>query len=216
MRRINRYIPLIIQNYFHEKKESFLNEEEFKKWVANGSPVPPPHSAKQKVIEKYAKQYSCSTLIESGTYLGDTIYSQKDNFSQIISVELSRKLYKAACRRFKNYPHIRVFFGNSGELLPEIMPGIKNRSLLWLDGHYSGGLTARGETESPVFKELDAILKNNGALHVILIDDARLFIGKRDYPTMDELEAYVKGKNRDYKISTESDIIILAIPQNFM
>jgi|WetSurSiteA1Bulk_404760.scaffolds.fasta_scaffold01521_2 hypothetical protein len=216
MRRINRYIPLRIQNYFHEKKESILNQEEFKLWVANGCPVPPPHSAKQKVIEKYAKQYSCSTLVETGTYLGDTIYSQKDNFTQIISVELSHRFYKAASRRFKNYPHIRVFFGNSGELLPEIIPEIKNRSLLWLDGHYSGGLTARGETESPVFKELDAIFNNNDALHVILIDDARLFIGKRDYPTMDELEAYVKAKNRNYKISTESDIIVLAIPQNLI
>jgi hypothetical protein len=216
MRRINRYIPLRIQNYFHEKRESFLNQEEFKLWVANGCPVPPPHSAKQKVIEKYAKRYSCSTLIETGTYLGDTVYSQKDNFSQIISIELSPRFYKAASRRFRNYPHIRVCFGNSGELLPEIMPGIKSRSLLWLDGHFSGRLTARGETESPVFKELDAIFNNNDPLHVILIDDARLFIGKRDYPTMDELEAYVKGKNGNYKIGTESDIIVLAIPQNIM
>jgi hypothetical protein len=93
------------------------------------------------------------------------------------------------------------------------MSGIKSRSLLWLDGHYSGRLTARGETESPVFKELDAIFGNNDPLHVILIDDARLFIGKRDYPTIDQLDAYIKEKNRNYKISIESDIIILTIPQ---
>jgi hypothetical protein len=209
MRRINRYIPLRIQNYFHEKRESFRNQEEFKLWEASGCPVPPPHSAKQKVIEKYAKLYSCRTLIETGTYLGDTIYSQKDNFSQIISIELSPRFYKGAITRFKNYPHVRVCFGDSGELLSDIMSGIKSRSLLWLDGHFSGGLTARGETESPVFRELEAIFKNNDTLHVILIDDARLFIGKRDYPTMDELEAYIKGKNSDYEISTESDIIVL-------
>jgi hypothetical protein len=214
MRRINRYIPVRIQNYFHEKKEDFQNQEEFKMWESGGCPVPPPHSAKQKVIEKYAKQYSCSTLIETGTYLGDTIYSQRDNFSNIISIELSSRLYKAARIRFKKYPHIRICFGNSGELLPEIMTGIKNRCLIWLDGHYSGGLTARGDTESPVYKELVAIFKNNDPLHVILIDDARLFIGKRDYPTIDQLEAYVKELNSSYSLVTESDIIVFAIPEN--
>jgi len=90
MRRINRYIPLRIQNYFHEKKESILNQEEFKLWVANGCPVPPPHSAKQKVIEKYAKQYSCSTLVETGTYLGDTI--SKNMRSNIHAVHLLKQV----------------------------------------------------------------------------------------------------------------------------
>jgi len=214
MRRINRYIPVRIQNYFHERKEAILNQEEYKLWESNGYPVPPPHSAKQKVIEKYAKQYSCTTLIETGTYLGDTIYSQKDNFSSIISIELSSRFFKAARTRFRKYSHIRICFGNSGEILPEIMPGIRNRSLIWLDGHYSGRSTAKGDTESPVFKELDAIFKYNDPLHVILIDDARLFIGKRDYPTIVELEAYVKEQNCNYKFDTESDIIVFSIPED--
>jgi hypothetical protein len=215
MRRIYRYIPIRIQNYFYEKKESFLNQVEFRMWESKGCPVPPPHSAKQKIIEKYAKQNSCDILIETGTYLGDTIFSQKDNFKQIISIELSSRFYKAARRRFKKYSHIRICFGNSGDLLPEVMSGIRRRSLLWLDGHYSGRITARGETESPVFKELDAIFGNNDLMHVILIDDARLFIGKRDYPTIDELGAYINAKNLDYKISTESDIIIVTVPQKY-
>jgi hypothetical protein len=96
MRRINRYIPIRIQNYFYEKKEAVLNQEEFKLWESGGRPVPPPHSAKQKIIEKYARQYSCNILIETGTFLGDTVFSQKDNFSQIISIELSSRFYKAA------------------------------------------------------------------------------------------------------------------------
>lgn len=211
MRRIYRYIPISIQNYFYEKKESFLNHEEFRMWESKGCPVPPPHSAKQKIIEKYAKPNSCEILIETGTYLGDTVFSQKDNFRQIISIELSSRFYKAARRRFKKYFHIRICFGNSGDLLPEIMSGIRKRSLLWLDGHYSGRITARGETESPVFKELDAIFGNNYLKHVILIDDARLFIGKRDYPTIEELNNFVKTKNSEYKIQIESDIIILSI-----
>lgn len=212
MRRINRYIPIRFQNYFYEKKPFSKNQEELKLWESKGCPVPPPHLAKQRIIEKYARLACCQVLIETGTYLGDTIFSQKDNFKRIISIELSEKLYKAAKRRFKKYSGIEILFGNSGELLPGIMPEITTRALLWLDGHYSGGLTAKGETESPVFKELDAIFSNNAPKHVVLIDDARLFIGQRDYPTMNELESYVKSKDPDYKITTESDIIILTIP----
>jgi hypothetical protein len=212
MRHINRYIPISIQNYFYEKKEFQLNKEELSRWESDGCPVPPPHSAKQKIIEKYARAYSCNVLIETGTYLGDTVYSQKDNFKRIISIELSNRLFNVARRRFRKYSHIKVLHGNSGDILPEIMPGIDKRSLLWLDGHYSSGLTARGETESPVFRELDAIFRNNSLLHVILIDDARLFIGKRDYPTMDELNAFINQKGQGYRSTIESDIIILTTP----
>jgi hypothetical protein len=212
MRRINRYIPIRIQNSLYEKKEARLNLEEFRKWESDGCPVPPPHSAKQKIIGKYAREYSCKILIETGTYLGDTVFSQKNNFERIISIELSNRLFKAAANRFRKYTHIRVMNGNSGDLLPGILKGINKRSLLWLDGHYSGGLTAKGESESPVFTELDAIFSNNRPLHVILIDDARLFIGKRDYPTMEELVSFLKQKAPDYKSAVESDIIILTIP----
>lgn len=212
MRRINRYIPIRFQNYLYEKKMFSRNQQELKLWESKGCPVPPPHLAKQRIIEKYTKLSGCQVLIETGTYLGDTIFSQKDNFKRIISIELSEILYKAAKRRFKKYSGIEILLGNSGELLPGIMPEITTRALLWLDGHYSGGLTAKGETESPVFKELNAIFSNNAPGHVVLIDDARLFIGERDYPTMKELEFYVKSKVPDYKIITESDIIILTMP----
>lgn len=209
MRRINRYIPIRIQNYFYERKEAFLNQAEYKRWESNGYPIPPPHSAKQKIIQKYAQQNLCNTLVETGTYLGDTVYSQRENFSRIISIELSSRLFKAAQNRFRNYTHIKILYGNSGKVLPEIMPGITSRSLFWLDGHYSSGKTARGERESPVFEELQAIFSSNELCHVILIDDARLFNGKRDYPTIEELETYIYEKNPDYNISLESDILIL-------
>jgi hypothetical protein len=211
MRRINKYIPIQIQNYFYEKKVHLKNLEELKQWELKGCPIPPPHSAKQSIIEKYAKLYNCEVFIETGTYLGDTIFSQKDNFKKIYSVELAKKLYTNAARRFKKYPHIEIFLGNSGDVLLNIIPKINTRALLWLDGHYSGGITAKGKTESPVFKELDAIFDNNTLHHIILIDDARLFIGQRDYPTLDELEAYIKIKNPDYKVKIETDIIILTI-----
>ncbi len=209
MRRINRYIPIRIQNYFYERREAALNQEEFLKWEASGCPVPPPHLAKQKIISGLADKFGCKILIETGTYLGDTVYSQRNNFEKIYSVELSNRFFREARRRFRDYPNIEIISGNSGDILPDLMMKIGARALMWLDGHFSGGMTARGEKESPVFRELTAVFNNNHQRHVMLIDDARLFIGQRDYPTMEELEGFIKNQNQGYSMNIDSDIIIL-------
>jgi hypothetical protein len=44
---------------------------------------------------------------------------------------------------------------------------------------------------------------------VVLIDDARLFIGQRDYPTMEELDTFIKMQNQGYSMNVDSDIILL-------
>ncbi|HLN55269.1 MAG TPA: hypothetical protein VK207_04705 [Bacteroidales bacterium] len=211
MRRINKYIPISIQNYFHEKKAEAVYLAEFEKWKKEGRPIPPPHAAKQEIIASIAKQFNCEIFIETGTYLGDTMQSQRKNFRKLISIELAQKLFRAASKRFSKFPEIAIYQGNSGDVLHKIMPEIRSRALLWLDGHYSGGITAKGKTECPVFNELDAVFSNNSLKHIVLIDDARLFIGKRDYPTMDELREYIKMKDPDYKIRVDTDIIMLTV-----
>jgi hypothetical protein len=209
MRQIKRFIPIQWQNRSYEKNYTQIVQEEKKQWELNGCPNPPPHIVKQEIILDHATKFNCKVFIETGTYLGDTVFSQKNNFDRIISIELAKKLYTWATTRFKNDSQIEIFNGNSGDLLHEIMPKISSRTLLWLDGHFSGGITARGKTESPIFNELDAVFENNALQHIILIDDARLFIGKRDYPTMEELNVYVKAKSPSYSITTKNDIIIL-------
>ena len=45
--------------------------------------------------------------------------------------------------------------------------------------------------------------------HIILIDDARLFIGENAYPTIQELRDYLSVKALNYKLEIEDDIIAL-------
>ena len=86
--------------------------------------------------------------------------------------------------------------------------------LFWLDGHYSAGGTAKGSKETPILEELKSIFTTHKK-HVILIDDARCFIGENDYPAIEALKSFIKNIGPNYKITLESDIIIL-IPQNKM
>ncbi|PIR43755.1 hypothetical protein COV24_01205 [candidate division WWE3 bacterium CG10_big_fil_rev_8_21_14_0_10_32_10] len=135
------------------------------------------------------------------------VESQKKLFNKIISIELGTDLYKRAKKRFKDNKNITIVQGDSGKILPSILKNINQSVLFWLDGHYSAGVTALGDKECPIFEELDAVFNNSKNKHTILIDDARCFNGTGDYPTIEKLKKYIKGKNKNYKVTIKNDII---------
>lgn len=189
------------------RKNQANAENTFSEWVKQGRPADNvPHIVKQKAIRAYRERYRLGTLVETGTYLGDMVEVQLHEFDKVISIELSQDLYDRARLRFRRNPNVQLHQGDSGKVLHKVVPALKEPALFWLDGHYSHGITARGEKDCPIFEELDAIFKNDIG-HVLLIDDARGFVGKNDYPTMEELKAYIKGKNPAYNLTVEDDII---------
>ena len=178
------------------------------KWYLKGKPVPPPQIVKQKLIKKYAKRFNCQTLVETGTCEGDTINRLKNNFSQIFSIELSEELYKRAKNRLAQYPHIHILLGDSANILPTILPKLNGDVIFWLDGHYSGGITAKAKLETPIIKELEAIFSDKKNSYCILVDDARLFIGQNDYPKLADLASFVAGHGA-YKFRVINDVIVI-------
>ncbi len=178
------------------------------KWKLKGAPLPPPHGVKINMINKLQNKFHSSTFIESGTFLGDMIHAQKNNFDYLHSIELSKELYQKAYNRFAKNKNIIIHQGDSGVVLKGIIDKLDNQALFWLDGHYSGGETALGEKECPVLEELDSIFGGAILNHIILIDDARLFTGKGDYPSIDEITNIICNYNSAYTITVENDIII--------
>lgn len=186
-------------------------KNQFKKWQKDGRPLPPPHLVKQLAIRDYQQRYAIRTLVETGTYRGDMVEAQKRHFEKIISIELGVDLSKKAVKRFKSDKHVLIVQGDSGKVLPRIMPTIESPAIFWLDGHYSAGITAKGEKDCPIFAELDAIFHDKKHDHVLLVDDARCFNGEGDYPTIDELAGYVKNKDENYKLEVKDDIICFTV-----
>ena len=176
-------------------------------WERQGRPSPPPHIVKEELIKDYAKTFNTQILIETGTYLGDMVHAMKKSFSRIISFELDHNLATQAQQRFANDHHIQIVEGDSGKLLGEYLSTINEPCLFWLDGHYSGGITAKGALETPIKNELTEILSHRVDGHVILIDDARCFTGENDYPTLDELKSFVAERKPNHKFSLEHDVI---------
>jgi hypothetical protein len=175
-------------------------------WERQGKPIPPPHRVKQLAIEEYQKTLGINILVETGTYMGDMVYAMKDKFQKIYSVELDFNLWRFAVKRFKNQNHIVVLQGDSGKVLLDIVPQIKEKAIFWLDGHYSAGITAKADKDCPIFEELAAIFGSR-INHVLLIDDARCFNGAGDYPTVEKLSEFILSKRIQSKIEVKDDII---------
>jgi len=177
-------------------------------WMRSGCRDIAPHPFKMIIIRSYLKQFKMDEFIETGTYLGDTLGYIANSGVQCISIELSQELYEAACKRFKTYKNVGLVQGDSGQRLPELLNAINKKSLFWLDGHYSSGVTARAETYTPVSAELKAILRHPIKQHVILIDDARCFDGMNNYPHLDDLLRVIR-EDGSYSAEVSLDIIRL-------
>ncbi len=202
---IKRILPLWAINFLKSLKQIFRDKSNSE----NEAP-PVPHSAKQSVISKYKNRYKINNLVETGTYLGDMVEAMREEFTSIYSVELDMKLFKMAEKRFAKFPHITILQGDSGKVLYDLVPKLNASTLFWLDGHYSHGITAKGDTECPVYEELGAIVQSNFG-HILLIDDARCFNGEGDYPTIEALTQFIsKHKNISEQI-IENDIICIVL-----
>lgn len=184
-----------------------LQKRQLKLWEARGRPVPPPAPVKHRAMRAYAEQFGLKVFIESGTYYGDTVEAVKPLFEQVYSIELSRDLHERAKKRFRSDRNVHLILGDSGERIGALMKDVDRPALFWLDGHYSGGETARGECDTPIYEELAHILKAPDLGHVILIDDAHCFGNDPGYPTLDDLVEYVHTFRSDVAIAVEDDSI---------
>jgi hypothetical protein len=181
-------------------------------WRVAGKPAPPPGLVKRRIIRSYAKSFGLKTLVETGTYRGDTVAALLHRFENIYSIELSPVLHKAAIQRFKGAKHAHLICGDSGVELEKIVERLDRPALFWLDGHWCGGQTAKGEADTPILKELTCVLEAADLGHVILVDDARLFGLDPEYPSLEELRALVASMSPGMEFAVDNDIVRVTPP----
>jgi hypothetical protein len=179
-----------------------------RRWQRGGRPVPPPPAVKQRVLRGYAKRFELRTFVETGTFLGETTAAIEPHVDRVVTIEIAPDLAAQARERFVDALNVQVLEGDSGSLLPDVLASLHEPALFWLDGHYSGGITARGDQDTPVRAELRAILDHPVRTHVILIDDARDFQGG-EYPTLAEVAEMVRSHPSGYEFDVRDDIIRL-------
>ena len=178
-----------------------------KRWQKDGWSLPLPDLMKRSILSKLAKDHGAEVFVETGTFRGDTPWCFRDDFRKIFSIEVQPQLAQLAAKRFSAYPHIEIVEGDSVRKLAEIIPKIDGPVLFWLDGHYSAGVTGRGDDDCPLWGELHAINGNLAHPFGIIVDDARCFGANDGYPTLEELRTYVSENLPNHRMSVENDLI---------
>ena len=196
-KNLKSFIDYVRSNLWETKEATNLRKGE--------KPSPAPRIIKQQTLLDFASRYNLDVLVETGTYLGETVEAMKHSFKKIYSIELSKDLHEKARKRFSEDENVILLQGDSGIELEKVIPLLNGPALFWLDGHYSGGITAQGRKDTPVVEELQHILNDKRHDHVIIIDDARCFGVDPGYPSIDEISAFIRTLSPDAEIKVESD-----------
>ena len=185
------------------------NYARYAKWYLNGMPIPPHGLYKRKILLRQARKNHLDVFVETGTAGGGNIVEMQKYFKKLYTIELDHALYLQGKARVGTNSKIEFLEGDSGVVIQDVLKTLQTPALFWLDAHYSGEGTARGILDTPIVQELKHIFAHPIKKHVLVIDDMRCFDGTNDYPVRAELEKFIADTATGYKISYESDLMII-------
>jgi hypothetical protein len=162
------------------------------------------------------KEKDFNIFIETGSLVGDTIDEMKNVFSQVHSIELSKHYFNICSERFKNFDNVKLHNGDSSLLLGDVLKEINENVVFFLDGHWSGENTARGDKDCPLLEEIEIICNFFNYNSLIIIDDFRLF-GTNMYEnwkdiTMENINKIILNTN--FQTLPKNDRLIIFIKKN--
>lgn len=181
------------------------------------------------VLKKYLKENVEYSLLETGTFMGETINKliNHDFFKDFYTIEIDEKRFNNCREMFRKYSNVHLYLGDSSTKIDEIIQkNPDNRFICWLDAHHMGDSSKRGNIDCPLIRELDQ-LKQLHKNPVIFIDDMFYMLNRDDpnyerpknpnqWPTYDELISKLNEINPNYKIITSlikgKEDYLLAIP----
>ncbi len=208
VRMVGLYHPL--RDWRSRRRFRKRARAERRTWRAAGSPPPPPAGVKHDILRRYARDWRTPVLVETGTWMGETLFMLRRDFRELHSIELDPGLYRAARERLAHLSNVRLHQGDSARVLLSVIEGLSHPILFWLDGHYCSGPSARGDKDTPILDELAILLSRPARGDVVLIDDARLFDGTGSYPTLEEVREVVLEARPSAGFSVEEDVIRIA------
>jgi len=156
-------------------------------------------------------------FVETGTAGGDSVRAASKIFSKCYTIEIIPGRYID-----EQTENVVAYTGDSVSILPEIISKFNGEYVLFfLDGHYSDSVAKidTGIKECPVLDEIKVIGKYENS--VIIIDDARLFLGfapfpldAREWPGVYEIFIELR-RAFSWHYITVTDDYILCVPDRF-
>ena len=168
--------------------------------------VQPKLLSKSILAAKIGIESECEEVIETGTFLGSSSYIFSGCFTKIETIEADRLLYESAVKFLSEKTNnVKCYWGNSGEKLFELLKSKDKKQLIFLDAHYSTGITSKKYGICPLINELDVLMSENND-HIVVIDDIRC-MGNEGYPTTKQILDKIP-EGRTVQIKYDQMIII--------
>ena len=188
--------------------DNLLRARKLFSWYTKSKCAPPaPHFVKQAVLLRHGTK-DCA-WIETGTHIGLTTKLLSSRYREVHTIEPSDKLISIAKMNLRNASNVVFYHGSSEKYLEIALSSVAGDVCLWLDGHYSGAGTFKGDLESPIIFELGLIEKYLHGLKsaVIMIDDIRCsHLDPQNYPSLDFYVQWANRNNLNWIIEHDSFI----------
>ncbi len=150
-----KYPEMIFNNSSGDKDEILRGY--FSNLPFNGQKI------RKKLVSKIIKEFKPVKLIETGTYLGNTLEFLLSFKIPTYSVEINEKYYLIAKSRFINQKNLNLYLDNSTTFLTSLS-NIDEEVFVYLDSHWYEDL--------PLEQELQILSKLKDV--IILIDDFKV------------------------------------------
>jgi hypothetical protein len=127
------------------------------------------------------REFSLTRFIETGTYRGRTTAWAAKHFEEVVTIEASEDLRRAAMEQHVELRNVRWVHGDTRAVLRGELERLSGPAVVWLDSHWSGGGTYGEGHECPLLFEIET-LRQSPHEHHLFIDDARLFLAPPPAP----------------------------------
>lgn len=177
------------------------------------------------VINEFLKEIEIDVLVELGTAGGASTIEAAKHFKEVITVELNEDRPKYD----QSLTNVQWINGNSIDVLPEIInelidykeknsPKDHRYAMFFIDSHFDGDKPKDSPYKDCYLLEELEIISRYAQDAIIIIDDARLFLGNppqpnnaKEWPTVQEIFSFLESSFQ-YHYFTIIDDYIISMP----
>lgn len=172
-----------------------------------------PHSwTKYRHIVKTARETGADVFFEVGTYRGLTTKRCAPHFRSVVTVELDPTLCAESRGYLASTKNVTVIEGDGLKELAKFLAATNERNIIvFLDGHFSGGQTAKGDLVEPALEEIEILHRHREKIAAFIVDDFREFGTQPGWPTKWELMKSVETLfgDREHHIMVHLDQVVV-------
>ena len=116
-----------------------------------------------KKVKELLTRFKVQSIVETGTYYGDTTLGFSKLFSgHIFTIELNRECFVEASKTLHSCTNVSCLLGSSPKVMDELLPKLKQPVFFYLDAHWN--------EYWPILDELKIIAKHR-IRSIIMIHD---------------------------------------------